>query len=274
MSAPPFGAFARIWPHGRASEIAAAMRSAGLTCAQWNFSAVGRQTVSADLTEEDYQAVADAFAAESLPIWGLSVTHNNTHPDPDRREQLQAAAVSMIRLAPLLGVTAVTISAGSCHESGWEAHPDNATPRAWNEMRTGLDRLLTAAADAGVAIGIEPEAGSIVSDTAAARRLLDEVGPGSSAAIILDAWNLAAGDRTRSSREVVDEAFQVLGADSVGLQAKDPYNATFPEPTVDYEQVAALQAQYCPGTSVVIQDVAADSMAVTVARLKTAWAAR
>ena len=271
MTAPPFGAFARIWPQGRAPEIAAAMSDAGLTCAQWNFSAIGRPTVSADLTDEDFQAVTDAFAAEGLPIWGLSVTHNNTHPDPDLREQLRRAAVSMIRRAPLLGVTAVTISAGSCHESGWEHHPDNATRWAWEAMRSGLDRLLSAAADVNVAIGIEPEAGSIVSDTASARRLLDEIGPGSPAAIILDAWNLAAGDRTRSPRDVVDEAFQVLGADTVGLQAKDPYNAAFPSPTVDYEQVAALQTQHCPGTSVVIQDVDADSMATTVARLSAAW---
>lgn len=274
MTVPPFGAFARIWPQGDAPGIAVAMRAAGLTCAQWNFSAIGRPTVTADLTDADFVAVADAFRATGLSIWGLSVTHNNTHPDAGRRETLQRAAVGMISRAPLLGVTAVTISAGSCHESGWEAHPDNQTPQAWQLMRRGLDRLLEAAADAHVAIGIEPEAGSIVSDTRAARRLLDEIGPGSPAAIVLDAWNLAAGDRSRSPGDVIAEAFEVLGADTVGLQAKDPYNATFPSPTVDYRQVAALQDEHCPGTAVVLQDVAAGSMSETVARLGEAWSGR
>lgn len=274
MTVPPLGAFARIWPQRTATEIAAEMRAAGLTCAQWNFSALGRPTVSETFSDEDFVSVADAFRDQELSVWGLSVTHNNTHPDPVRREELQRAAVKMIRQAPLLGVTAVTISAGSCHESGWEAHPDNGSPRAWREMRAGLDRLLVAAAEADVAIGIEPEAGSIVSDTRAARRLLDEIGPGSRAQIVLDAWNLAAGDQTRDPEDVVAEAFDVLGDDTVGLQAKDPYNATFHSPTVDYEQVAELQVEHCPGTAVVVQDVDATSMADTVARLAAAWTNR
>lgn len=247
------------------------MRKSGLSCAQWNFSALGRPTVSAELTHQDFGDVAEAFAAEGLPIWGLSVTHNNTHPDPDRREAMQAAAVQMIRQAPALGVTAVTICAGSCAESGWEAHPDNGTRQAWQLMRKGLDRLLNAAVDAGLAIGIEPEAGSIVSDTDAARRLLDEIGPASPAKIILDAWNLAVGDPDRPPAEVVQEAFEVLGADTVGLQAKDPDSATFAAPTVDYRQVASLQQKYCPGTAVVIQDVSAAAMPTTLERLKRNW---
>jgi sugar phosphate isomerase/epimerase len=271
MSVLDVGAFARIWKSPSVTEIAESMAAAGLSCAQWNFSAMGLPTVSSEIPGNVYEDVAGAFAKAGMSVWGLSVTHNNTHPDPGERARLQAAAVQMIRRAPLLGVTAVTICAGSCNESGWEFHPDNVTGKAWDLMRECLDPLLAAADEAGVDIGIEPEAGSIIRDAQAARRLLDALGPGTRAKIILDAWNLAAGQADRSSADVLGEAFELLGPDTVGLQAKDPRNQAFASPTVDYAVVASLQARHCPGTSVIIQNVAEESIAEVAEFLRSAW---
>ena len=269
-----FGAFARMWPRGSAAAIAAAMRAQTLTTAQWNFSALGRPTVSGDRTGDDYARVRQALAGEGLTVWGLSCTFNLLDPDTGRRAALIAAAVRMIGQAPALGAAAVTICTGSRSPDGWTYHPDNAAPAAWAEMRAGLDPLLAAAAESGVLIGVEPERGCVVADTASCARLLEEAGPGAPLGVVLDAWNSAAGEPRRPAGDVVAEAFAVLGSRTVCLQAKDPLARKFPGgPRVDWAQVAGLHQRRTPDVPVILQDVAEEDVSATVTALRAGWAA-
>ena len=270
---PEFGAFARMWKRDSAGEIAAAMHAEALTTAQWNFSALGQPTVSGDRTRSRYVEVRDAMAASGLSVWGLSCTFNLLDPDPERREALIRAAVRMIAQAPELGATAVTICTGSRAPDGWTYHPDNASPAAWRAMRAGLEPLLDAASEAGILIGVEPERGCVVSDTAACARLLDEAGPGAPLGVVLDAWNLVAGQPQRRAAEVLNEAFAALGPATACLQAKDPLGREWAGPKVDYAQVAGLHAAHAPGAPVILQDVAEADVGETLAELRAAWAA-
>ncbi len=271
---PELGAFARMWKRDSAAEIAAAMRAEGLTTAQWNFSALGQPTVSGDRASGEYAAVRAALAAHGLTVWGLSATFNLLDADPVRRAGLIEAAVTMTGLAPAIGAAAVTICTGSRAPDGWTYHPGNREPAAWSEMRAGLDPLLAAADTAGVVIGVEPERGCVVAGTASCTRLLAEAGPGAPLGVVLDAWNLVAGDPARPAGEVIAEAFAALGPRTVCLQAKDPLGRKFPGgPVIDYAQVARLHAAHCPGVPVILQDVAEQDVAETVAALRAAWAA-
>ena len=190
MSDPLFGAFARIWRRAQPSEVAEAMAAAGAGTAQWNFSAIGQPSVSADLQPELYSQVRKAFEHAGVGLWGLSCSHNLTHPDADRRRVDRRAAQTMISRAPILGVEAITICAGSRDIDGWTWHPANGTESAWRDMRGELDTMLDAAAGAGVMIAVEPEPGCIVNDTARACRLLHEVGEDSPLGFVLDPSNL------------------------------------------------------------------------------------
>jgi sugar phosphate isomerase/epimerase len=264
-----------MWKRDGAADIAAAMRAATLTTTQWNFSALGQPTVSAERTSDDYVRVREAMAAEGLTVWGLSCTFNLLDPDLARRENLIQEAVTMIALAPAIGAAAVTICTGSRAPDGWTYHPDNRTRAAWNEMRSGLDRLLVAADTAGVMIGVEPERGCIVADTASCSRLLEETGRDAPLGVVLDAWNLAAGEPRRHPDDVLADAFAALGSRTACLQAKDPLNRTFTDgPVVDYVQVARLHAAYAGGAPVVLQDVAEDDVREVVAALRAAWTER
>jgi sugar phosphate isomerase/epimerase len=265
------GAFARMWRRRSAEEIAAAMAAETLTVAQWNFSALGQPTISSDRTERDYAGVRAAMAAHHLTVWGLSCTYNLLDANLARRAALTEAAVQVIGLAPSIGATAVTICTGSRAPDGWTYHPDNGSAAAWTEMRAGLDQLLTAASDAGVFIGVEPEAGSIVNNAAACMRLVGEVGTGAPLRFVLDAWNLLAGEPARRGDEILQEAFSMLGAVVACLQAKDPLSRKFSGPRVNYAHVAGLHAAYTPGVPVVLQDVAEGDVGKAVAMMRAAW---
>lgn len=264
---PPFGAFARIWRRQTPGEVAGAMAASGAATAQWNFSAIGAPSIAADLEPERYSQVAGAFAQAGVALWGLSCTYNLTHPDPGRRRELRRAAETMIGRAPLLGVEAVTVCAGSRDPDGWTWHPGNATESAWREMRAELDTLLAAAAAVGLAIAVEPEPGCIVSDTERACRLLAEVGEDSPLGFVLDPSNLVTGQPREAWEAVLDDAFAALGHRCLAVHAKDPLGPAAP----DYEKIAARHARFTPGAPVIVQDVGERDVPATLRHLRRAW---
>lgn len=265
------GAFARMWARGTAEQVAVEMRAAGLATAQWNFSAIGLPSISSATPPTVYQSVRRAFEKAEVGLWGMSCTYNVTHPDRGQREQLESAAATMIARAPLLGVTAVSVCAGSRNANGWAYHPDNLTESAWSDMRAGLEKLLEVASAAGVVIAVEPEGGTILRDATCGSRLLDELGSDCPLGVIIDSWNLVTGD-TREPEVVLEEAFRLLGRRTVALHAKDPLGRKFGGPVLDYPRIAALQRQFAPDTPVIIQDVEEADIRDAMAFLRAAWA--
>ena len=274
MRDPLFGAFARIWSRAQPSEVADAMAAGGAATAQWNFSAIGQPSVSADLQPELYSQVRTAFDHAGVGLWGLSCSHNLTHPEADRRRVDRRAAQTMISRAPILGVEAVTICAGSRDSDGWTWHPENGTESAWKEMRDELDTLLEAAAGAGMTIAVEPEPGCIVSDIAHACRLLLEVGEDSPLGFVLDPSNLLADRPSEAWDSVLDDAFSRLGHRCLALHAKDPLGRVFPDRVIDYRKIAAWHARFTPGAPVIVQDVDERAFSAVLELLGRAWADR
>ena len=188
------GIFARTFPRSSAGEVATAVSAAGYGLVQLNLSAVGLPTLPAPAEhgQLDFGPVRQAFDERGIGIWGLSASYNMIHPDPAVREAQTDAAVALIGRAPELGATAVTLCTGTRDpDNMWRRHPGNDEPAAWHDLRATLDRLLPAAAAAGVRLGIEPEPGNVVADARRARRLLDELGGDAGlTGIILDPANL------------------------------------------------------------------------------------
>lgn len=271
------GAFARIWRRESPEEIAQAMAADGLTVAQWNFSALGQPTISAERTADDHERVRRVFAASGIEVWGLSASFNLIEPDPDERRRLIDGACRMITIAGSLGVTAVTILTGSRSEDGYSFDERNRDPATWSDMLRSLEPLLDAAAAAKTLIGVEPEGGNVVLDAEHGVALFDEFGPDAPIGFIVDPWNLVEGDLTPGSRQrpaevVVAEAFDLLGPRMVCVQAKDPLADSYPSFGLDYRQVAELHRAADPSVPVVIQDVEEADIPRAADFLRAVWA--
>jgi sugar phosphate isomerase/epimerase len=211
------GIFARTFRRDTPAQVAAAVSAAGYPLAHWNFAAVGRPTLTTD--PDAFDEVRAAFG-DRIP--SVSATFNAIHPDPGRRAAETAAATALIRLAPRLGADVVTICTGTRDaDDMWRAHPGNAAPDAWSDLRRTLEVLLDAAREAGVVLGVEPEPGNVISDAPAAARLLGELGPDAPAGIVLDPANLLTPATVDRQGEILGEAVETLGPHVVGMQAKD-----------------------------------------------------
>jgi sugar phosphate isomerase/epimerase len=254
------GVFARAFPVGPAAEVATAIRAAGFTATQLNLSALGRPTLDSTLDADQAAGIAAAFAGAGVRVWGVSGTFNAIHPDESTRAQGIDGCLAVIARAPALGAAVLTLCTGTRdpHDM-WRAHPDNRAAAAWQDLRATLDRLVPAAADAGVRLGVEPEPGNVIADARAARRLLDELGGDARhLAVVLDPANLVTPATAADQERILTEAFDLLGAATAVLHAKDVVASGYAAAgtgALDYDLVLRLHAGLPASVPVIAQDL-------------------
>jgi sugar phosphate isomerase/epimerase len=112
------GIFARTFRRNTPADVADAVIGAGYALAHWNFAAIGRSTLAADVQDDQFMAVRTAFDSAGLGIPSVSGTFNMIHPDADLRVRQIQQAVRLIGLAPRLGAGVVTLCTGT-------RNPDN-----------------------------------------------------------------------------------------------------------------------------------------------------
>jgi len=261
------GAFARIYRRGSADELAEAFVTDGLTQVQLNLAALGLPTIPDEeqLSRIDLAEVGAAFASRGRVIWGVSATYNTAHPDRAIREAETAKAASFIAGLGSLAPVAATLCAGTRDpDSMWRAHPDNSSSAAWADLRRSLDVLLSAAAQAGVLLAIEPEPGNIITGAAQARRLARELGTDAERiGFILDPANLVTGAPPEEHERILTEAFHTLGERTICVHAKDihPWSDTLlGRLGVDYHLVTRLWDALPSPVPLIIQDATEDEL--------------
>lgn len=262
------GIFARTFRRSSADAVAHAVADAGFGLVQLNLNAFGLATIPAadDVERIDYAGVRASFARRLVRIWGVSATYNCVHPDGVRRSRETGAAAAFIRHAGQLGADVVTLCSGTRDPDDiWRRHPGNDDESAWYDLRTTLDRLLPAAAAAGVRLGIEPEPGNVISDAVRARRLLDELGSDADLiSIVLDPANLLTPVTAAGQDRILSEAFDLLGSSVGCLHAKDVLpasgHAAAGTGLLDYDLVLSLHAALPRVVPLIIQDATEDDV--------------
>jgi sugar phosphate isomerase/epimerase len=262
-SAGQLGIFARTFVRDSPAAVAQAVADAGFDLVQLNLNSFGLPTIPDQdlLARTDLAAVRDAFSEQGIAIWGVSVTYNTIHPDAGVRRRLTEDACRLIARVPELGARFATLCTGTRDaDNMWRGHPANADGSARSDLRTTIDRLLEAATDVGVRLGIEPEPANVICDAPAAVSLLRDLrSDAEHVAIVLDPANLIDAATATSQREVLGRAFETLTASIVCLHAKDVVASGFVTAgtgLLDYDLIFELRGGLPRAVPVVVQDVA------------------
>ena len=170
------GIFAKTFNRASAGEALTAARNAGFRTVQFNMACAGLPSMPDQIPASVLEAVREAIRKTPMPVAGLSGTFNMIHPDPAvRRTGLQRLEV-LAAACPHLGTNLITLCTGSRDpEDQWRAHPGNRSAEAWRDLLESLETALDIAERHDLLLGIEPELGNVISSTARARRLLDEL---------------------------------------------------------------------------------------------------
>ena len=110
-----------------------------------------------------------------------------------------------------LGTDLLTLCTGTRDPHNmWADHPQNGSPEAWSDLLTAMEKALAIAEEHGVRLGIEPEVSNVVSSPHKARELLETM-RSDRLAIVMDGANVFPRGTIQRQRQILDEAFDLLG---------------------------------------------------------------
>ena len=168
-------------------------------------------------TEKIRQAIDD----RGIKIVALSGTYNMIDPNVQKREAGLHKLRYVAEQCQALGTSVITLCTGSRDpHSMWRAHPENNSDSAWKDLVQSMEKALEVAEEYKVTLAMEPEVSNVIDSAQKARRLLDEM-QSHYLKVVMDAANIFHKGELPKMRDILDEAFALLGGDIVLAHAKD-----------------------------------------------------
>lgn len=215
------GIFAKTFVRPTVEAVLDAVRGHGLDCVQFNIACAGLPSMPERIDGALCDRIRGAAAERGITLAAVSGTFNMIHPDPEKRRAGLDRLRVLVGACSRLGAPVVTLCTGTRDpEDMWRRHPDNDSAAAWRDLLDSVRAAVKIAEVAGVTLAFEPEVANVVDTARKGRRLLDDIGS-PRLKVVMDGANLfRAGDLFRM-RDVLDEAFALLGPDIVLAHAKD-----------------------------------------------------
>ncbi|HEU4324730.1 MAG TPA: sugar phosphate isomerase/epimerase [Roseiflexaceae bacterium] len=215
------GMFAKTFVRPTLAATLDAVVAQGIGCVQFNMACAGLPSMPERIAPSLLAEIRAALDARRLRVAAVSGTFNMIHPDPARREGGLARLRTLATSCGALGTSVITLSTGTRDpDDMWRRHPDNDAPDAWRDLLVAMSAALAIAEQYGVTLAFEPEVSNVVDTAVKGRRLLDEL-RSPSLKVVIDGANLFRAGELPRMREVLDEAFVLLGDDIVLAHAKD-----------------------------------------------------
>jgi sugar phosphate isomerase/epimerase len=198
-----------------------AIQAHGLSCVQLSLDCAGLSALPDHIAPELADRIRQAAAARGIEIAAVQGTFNMSHPDEaERRAGLRRLRV-LASACQRLGTSYVHLCTGTRDRGNmWRRHADNDSSEAWRDMAGCVREATEIARQTNVILAFEPEVNNVVDSAKKARRLLDEIGS-PHLKVTMDAANIFHAGELARMREVLDEAFALVGKDIVLAHAKD-----------------------------------------------------
>jgi len=156
-----------------------------------------------------------------MTMAAISGHFNMIHPDVQVRLAGLRGLGVLASACERLGTSVITLCTGTRDRNSiWRRHPDNDSPEAWTDLVATMRQAVQIAEEYGVTLAFEPEVANVVDSARKARRLLDEMGS-PYLKVTMDGANIYHAGELPRMREILDEAFALLGQDIALAHAKD-----------------------------------------------------
>jgi sugar phosphate isomerase/epimerase len=270
------GIFARTFVRPSLTQTLDAVCASGLRTMQFNMALAGGPSMPDEIPPALASRIRTRAGSRGLRMAAVSGTYNMAHPDAHARAEGQRRLHELIAAAGGLGTGVVTLCTGSRDATDmWRRHPGNRAPEAWRDMLVSVEAALAPAEAHEVTLAFEPEHGAVVDSAAAGRRLLQEI-RSPRLGVVIDPANLVDAGARHGHRDVLREAFQLLGDDLVLAHAKDRRDdgtvAAAGRGGVDYELYLALLGQAGSDIPLILHGLAEDEVRDSVAFLRATLA--
>lgn len=198
-----------------------AVANHGIRCMQFGLSSAGVTELPTHIDSGLCDRIREDMAARNITMTALGGTYNMIHPDLQRRadglRNLRVLAAACERL----GTSVITLCTGSRDpDNMWRRHPDNDTPEAWEDLVVSMRQAVEVAEEYQVTLAFEPEVANVVDSAIKARRIIEQIGS-PYLKVVMDGANIFHAGELPRMREMLDEAFALLGEHIAFAHAKD-----------------------------------------------------
>jgi sugar phosphate isomerase/epimerase len=227
-----------------------AVKANGLDCVQLSMDCAGLPMMPDEISPELAEQIQSEAAARGITLASVAGTFNMSHPDAEHRQTGLRRLRVIAKACQAMGVKKIHLCSGTRDRTSmWRAHPDNDTPEAWRDMAASMREAADIARQARVILAFEPEVNNVVNSAQKARRLMDEIGS-PHLKVTFDAANLFPKGQLPRMKEILDEAFALIGKDIVLAHAKDldhdgdAGHQAAGQGKLDYDRYVALLHKY------------------------------
>jgi len=215
------GIFSKTFPRKTLDATLDAVRTHGLKYVQFNMACVGLAPMPEEIHGGLRERVRRALAVRGLRMSAVSGTFNMIHPDVEKRQDGLRRLAVLANACRDMGTSTITLCSGTRDpDDTWRRHRENDSVEAWHDLVAAMREAVRIAEQTDVTVAFEPEVANVVDSAKKGRRLLDEIGS-PRLKVVMDGANLFHASELPRMREVLDEAFDLLGKDIVLAHAKD-----------------------------------------------------
>lgn len=215
------GIMAKTFVRPTVDEIMGAVAAHGLHHIQFSLSCVAGSDTPDSIDPALCDRIRRAMDGRGIAMSAVSGTFNMIDPDMEKRRQGLRRLRALAAVCDRLGASVITLCTGTRNpDYMWRPHPDNGSPGAWKDLTAAMAEAAKIAEERKVIVAFEPEVSNVVDSAAKGRRLLDEI-RSPWLKVVMDPANIFHKDELPRMKEIIVEAFDLLG-DSIALaHAKD-----------------------------------------------------
>jgi sugar phosphate isomerase/epimerase len=252
------GIMTDVFQRSTLEEMLDAIVAHAISSVQFSLTNLGMPYLPESIDRELCDRIRNAMAARRITMAAVSGTFNMIHPDRQQRGDGLRRLRVLASACDLLGTSTITLCTGTRDpNSMWRSHPQNDSSEAWDDLAVSMEAACRIADEQGVTIAFEPEVSNVVDSAQKARRLLDQM-QSPHLKLIMDPANIFHRGELARMREILDEAFDLLGDDIALAHAKDlsedgeAGHEAAGEGLLDYDQYLSLLSNAAPEVPLIL----------------------
>ena len=215
------GIMSRTFARATLEEELDAVANHGISCMQFGLSSAGVTELPTHIDVDLCHKIREEMSSRNITMTALSGTYNMIHPDLQQRADGLRNLRVLASACDKLGTSVITLCTGTRDpNSMWRRHPDNDLPEAWDDLAVSMRQAIQVAEEYQVTLAFEPEVANVVDSAIKARRIIDQIGS-PFLKVVMDGANIFHTGELPRMREILDEAFALLGEHIAFAHAKD-----------------------------------------------------
>jgi len=193
----------------------------GFPCVQFSLSCAGLPELPERIDPGLRERIREETDARGIRMAAVSGLFNMIHPDIRKRKDGLRRLRELASACERLDTPVIALCTGTRDpDNMWRRHRKNDSPEAWEDLVDCMREALQIAQEYRVTLAFEPEVSNVVDSAIKGRRLLDEM-QSPYLKVVMDPANIFHRGELPRLREILDEAFALLGHDIAIAHAKD-----------------------------------------------------